>query len=97
LPVMAQNSGYDRFPPAANGWETIYPVLGYGPPLQFITFPPYDRHGQAGFHHLSAHPASLVNPRQGLGPRSNTPGGFPQLISIASLEDSRSGDLRCLA
>jgi hypothetical protein len=27
---MAQNSGYDRFPPAANGWGTIHPILGNG-------------------------------------------------------------------
>jgi hypothetical protein len=24
--VMAQNSGYDRFPPTANGWGTKYPI-----------------------------------------------------------------------
>jgi hypothetical protein len=26
-PVTAQNSRYDRFAPAINGWETIYPVI----------------------------------------------------------------------
>jgi hypothetical protein len=30
-PIMAQNSGYDRFPPAANGWRTIHPVPGNDP------------------------------------------------------------------
>jgi hypothetical protein len=30
-PVTAQNSWYDRFPPAANGWRTIHPVSGNGP------------------------------------------------------------------
>jgi hypothetical protein len=29
-PVMAQTSGYDRFPPAANGWGIIHPVPGNG-------------------------------------------------------------------
>jgi hypothetical protein len=33
-PVMTQNSGYDRFPPAANDWETIHPVSDMAPPLQ---------------------------------------------------------------
>jgi predicted SnoaL-like aldol condensation-catalyzing enzyme len=27
-PVTAQNSGYDRFPPAANDLGTIHPILG---------------------------------------------------------------------
>ncbi len=31
LPVTAQNSGYDWFPPMANGWGTIHPVPGNGP------------------------------------------------------------------
>jgi hypothetical protein len=31
LPVMDQNSGYDQFPPAANGQGTIHPVPENGP------------------------------------------------------------------
>jgi hypothetical protein len=31
--VMAQIFGYNRFPPAANGWGTIHPVLNMTPPL----------------------------------------------------------------
>jgi hypothetical protein len=30
-PVMAQDSGYDRFPRAANSWRTIHLVLGNNP------------------------------------------------------------------
>jgi hypothetical protein len=29
--VMAKISGYDRFPPAANGWGIIHPIIGDGP------------------------------------------------------------------
>jgi hypothetical protein len=29
-PVIAQNSGYDQFPSAANDWVTIHPVPGNG-------------------------------------------------------------------
>jgi hypothetical protein len=29
-----QNSTYDRFPPAVNGWGTVHPVSGKVPPLQ---------------------------------------------------------------
>jgi hypothetical protein len=32
-PVMAQNSGYDQFPLAANGLGTMHPVLDMAPPL----------------------------------------------------------------
>jgi hypothetical protein len=32
-PVTAPKSGYDRFPPAANGWETKHPVPDAVPPL----------------------------------------------------------------
>jgi hypothetical protein len=32
-PVTAQNSTYDRFPPAANGWGTIHLVPDKAPPL----------------------------------------------------------------
>jgi hypothetical protein len=32
--VIAQNSGYDQFRPAANGWDTIHPVSDMAPPLQ---------------------------------------------------------------
>jgi hypothetical protein len=31
--IMTQNSGYDRFPPVANGWETIHPIPDKAPPL----------------------------------------------------------------
>jgi hypothetical protein len=31
LPVTTQNSGYDQFVPAANGWGTIHPILENGP------------------------------------------------------------------
>jgi hypothetical protein len=31
--VTVQNSGYDRFPPATNGWRTKYPVPDKAPPL----------------------------------------------------------------
>jgi hypothetical protein len=31
---MVQNSEYDRFPPAANGWGTIHPVSDKAPSLQ---------------------------------------------------------------
>jgi hypothetical protein len=30
---MTHKSGYDRFPPAANGWGTINHVLDTAPPL----------------------------------------------------------------
>jgi hypothetical protein len=33
-PVMAQNSGYDQFPPVAKGWEIIHFVPDEAPPLQ---------------------------------------------------------------
>jgi hypothetical protein len=33
LPIMAQKSGYDRFPPTAHSWETKHPVLDMVPPL----------------------------------------------------------------
>jgi hypothetical protein len=33
-PVIAQNFGYDRFPPAANDGGTIHPVSDKAPPLQ---------------------------------------------------------------
>jgi hypothetical protein len=33
-PVTAQNSRYDRFPPAANDWGTIHLIPRNGPPLQ---------------------------------------------------------------
>jgi hypothetical protein len=33
-PVMAQNSGYDRFHPAANDWRTIHPIPDKAPPPQ---------------------------------------------------------------
>jgi hypothetical protein len=39
---------------------------------------PIDRRGQAGFHQLSDHPASLLDPGQDPGLRSNTPGHFQQ-------------------
>jgi hypothetical protein len=32
--VTTQNSGYDRFPPEANGWGFIHPVLDKAPTLQ---------------------------------------------------------------
>jgi hypothetical protein len=32
-PVMAHKFEYDWSPPAANGWETTYPVLDTAPPL----------------------------------------------------------------
>jgi hypothetical protein len=32
-PVKAKNSKYDRFPPVANSWGTIHPVLDLAPPL----------------------------------------------------------------
>jgi hypothetical protein len=32
-PVMTHNSGYDRFPPVVNGWETTHPILDTAPPL----------------------------------------------------------------
>jgi hypothetical protein len=31
---MTQNFGYDWFPPAANDWGTIHPVLDMTPPIQ---------------------------------------------------------------
>jgi hypothetical protein len=31
--VTAQNSGYDRFPPVANGWGTTHSVPDMAPPL----------------------------------------------------------------
>jgi hypothetical protein len=65
--------------------------------LNAFIFPPYDGHGHAGFHHLSAHPASLLNTGQGPGLQSNTSGGFQQRISIISPEASGSGSLRCLS
>jgi hypothetical protein len=34
LPVIAQNSRYNRFPPAANGWVTIHLIPDKAPPLQ---------------------------------------------------------------
>jgi hypothetical protein len=52
-----------------------------GPPTQkdlipgvihTFTFPPHDRREQAGFHHLSTCPASLLNPGEGSGLQSNT-------------------------
>jgi hypothetical protein len=33
-PVTAQNSGYDQFPPAVNGWATIHLIPDKAPPLQ---------------------------------------------------------------
>jgi hypothetical protein len=33
LPIMAQKSGYDRFPPTAHSWETKHPILDMVPPL----------------------------------------------------------------
>jgi hypothetical protein len=32
--VTAQNSGYNRFPLAANDWETMHPIPDIAPPLQ---------------------------------------------------------------
>jgi hypothetical protein len=32
-PVTAQKSRYGRFPPAADGWGTMHPILGMTPPL----------------------------------------------------------------
>jgi hypothetical protein len=32
--VTAQNFGYDRFPPTANGWETTHPIPDKASPLQ---------------------------------------------------------------
>jgi hypothetical protein len=32
--VMAQNYGYEGFPPAANGWTIIHVVPDMAPPLQ---------------------------------------------------------------
>jgi hypothetical protein len=31
LPFTAQNTRYDRFPPAANDWGTIHPIPGNDP------------------------------------------------------------------
>jgi hypothetical protein len=31
LSVMTQNSGYDQFLPAANGWGNIHPIPGNDP------------------------------------------------------------------
>jgi hypothetical protein len=33
-PIMAQSSGYNRFPPEENGWGAIHPVTDKAPPLQ---------------------------------------------------------------
>jgi hypothetical protein len=44
--------------------------------IHTFTFPPYDRHGQEGFHRLYARPTSLLDLGHGPGLRSNTPGGF---------------------
>jgi hypothetical protein len=33
LSAMTQKSGYDCFPPVANGWGTKYPILDMAPPL----------------------------------------------------------------
>jgi hypothetical protein len=33
LLVTDKNSGYDRLPPAANGWGTIHPIQDMAPPL----------------------------------------------------------------
>jgi hypothetical protein len=32
--VMAQDFGYDWFPPTANGWGTMHPIPDIAPPLQ---------------------------------------------------------------
>jgi hypothetical protein len=32
-PITAQNSDYDRFPPAVNRWGTTHPVPNMTPPL----------------------------------------------------------------
>jgi hypothetical protein len=44
--------------------------------IHAFTLHPYDRCGQAGFYHLSARPASLLDPRQGSGIWSTRPGAF---------------------
>jgi hypothetical protein len=33
LPVTAPKSGYGRFPPVANGWGTMPPILDMAPSL----------------------------------------------------------------
>jgi hypothetical protein len=65
--------------------------------IQAFIFPPYDRCGRTGFHHLSAHPTSLLDSGQGPGLRSSTPGGFRQQISTNSPGALRSIGLECLA
>jgi hypothetical protein len=44
--------------------------------IHAFTLPPYDRYGQARFRHLSARPATLLNPGQGPGVWSTRSGAF---------------------
>jgi hypothetical protein len=56
-------------------------------------FPPYDGREQAGFHHLSDRPASLLDPGRDSGLWTNTPEGSQQRISVTGPGASGSGDL----
>jgi hypothetical protein len=56
-PVTGQNSGYDQFPLAVNGWGTIHPIPGNGPTTQWwrggATSLKRTNHGNNPRHHFS--------------------------------------------